>query len=281
MKLTPKETARIAHESESKTQFCNIAGKSKDAIAIWETIEKRRAMKPYVFDRWKECAKAVRSIARKRNLRNALPCSTYSMGGETDLMVAGIMTACTIDTRKEYAKRCTWKAQHGWIEIHLNPSEFRRAWNIHSVLTICDNPANLQIGKIVPASWFELQGRKQHEEIERVNGFLVRLSGGNIFHASTQEEAKERLEQERKAQRQAEQKAKEEKQTIKALETLKLSFDDSLKAGNCKAGTLQFIHKHGLSESATYTVKQLIKIGADERERILKIARWKARQAEA
>jgi hypothetical protein len=193
-------------------------------------------------------------INRLRQIAKNLPDEGYSMGSKI-LVTVGKGKHCLIgqdDRTSEYAHSCKYSATHGRVVLHLKAEELRYTRVIANLVTyIYPN----QKSKIKKCYWYVGYGSKSHFELKKKEGFI--FAG---FHAETKEQAK--LGGERNIQYQKDQSKKVENFN-KALR-LQYSFEDSLKSGNCEAGTRAFILRLGLDSTKKYRGKFLLELAKEK-----------------
>lgn len=158
----------------------------------------------------------------------------------------GKFTACYADKNgivvdedfERYSGRCKY-----WKITRSFTLKIRKGWHLYCIgglLTfIKGNKINRQG---MACEWIE-QG-KQITDVKTVSGFLVR---GEHIEAKTLKQA-QAINEEHRAMQLArvlnERKRVERRAEQKANGTLRITFQDSLKAGNCRPGTSEFKHKY-------------------------------------
>ena len=177
-------------------------------------------------------------------LAKCLPDEGYSMGSVVNLRVGH--KTYTNDRRKYYSNSCKYKELHGRVDVYISPNEFRYAHAIGGLLTII-YPQKSKVKKCV---WFEGHGNKQHFEIKRVQGWIY---GG--YHSTDKKMALERgtglIERSLLAEKR--------EMSIAKAKRRQYTFQDSLEAGNCEAGTRAFILRLGLKSDRKYRGEFLLK----------------------
>lgn len=159
----------------------------------------------------------------------------YSMGDYKTIKIKNKNVYFAVNNTEEYAKSCSWKAQHGRIEIELTLSEFRAIEIIHGVPTI-----RKKDNKCI---YFQSSGSKFKYQVKRINGYLYKDS-----HAPTLEEA---------------QKIQALKDRELLLHTKFVGFEHLRKIGACQAGILNFCSRFGLNPEHGYSVSYLKQIAPE------------------
>ena len=184
-------------------------------------------------------------ISRKAiKLARCLSDEGYAMGSVVNLHVG--KTTYTDDRRKYYSNSCRYKENHGRVDVYISVEEFRYAYAIGGLLTIIFP----QKSKVKKCTWFEGHGNKQHFEIKRVQGWIY---GG--YHSIDKKKALVRGTELIERMLIAE---KQEKAIAKAKRR-QYTFQDSLDAGNCEAGTRAFVLRLGLKSDRKYRGEYLLK----------------------
>lgn len=167
-----------------------------------------------------------------------LPDEGYSMGSKITVTCKGLLGMD--DRRDYYSKSCKYSETHGSVFLRLTPEELRNTKVIGNLVTYIYPD---QKRKIKKCYWYSSEGRKQHFNLTKVEGFLY--CG---YHSLTREGAKiggtRILEYEKEQRRKV-------ANFNKALR-LQYSFQDSLKAGNCEAGTRAFVLRLQLDINKKY-----------------------------
>ena len=184
-------------------------------------------------------------IAKKATkLVNCIPDEGYSMGSIVNLHVG--KTTYKDDRRRYYSNSCRYKENHGRVDAYISAEEFRYAYAIGGLLTIIYP----QKSKVKKCTWFEGHGNKQYFEIKRVQGWIY---GG--YHSIDKKRALQRGTELIEKMLLAE---KREKAIAKAKRR-QYTFQDSLDAGNCEAGTRAFVLRLGLKSNRKYRGEFLLK----------------------
>jgi hypothetical protein len=189
-------------------------------------------------------------INRLYQISKNLPDEGYSMGSR--VVVSVLKFRASDDRTSEYANSCKYRASHGSVYLNLTPAEFRYTKVIANLVTyIYPN----QKSKIQKCYWYVRSGYKSAFRLVKQEGFIY--AG---FHATTKEQAK--AGGERNIQYQKEQARKAENHA-KALR-LQYSFQDSLNAGNCEAGTRAFSLRLGLNSTKKYRGSFLLNLAKEK-----------------
>lgn len=185
--------------------------------------------------------------AKAVKLLNAIPDEGYSMGSIVNLTIGSpVVKKFRQDRTSEYAKSSKFRAVHGSVDLCISVKDFRFARNIGGILTVIYP----QKSKVKKCFWFEGIGAKQYFKLVRVDGYIF-----EGFHAKTKQKA---LEGGNKIIEKRKQDEKSQKAFNRALRR-QYSFNDSLLAGNCEAGTRAFILRLHLDSTKKYRGSFLIK----------------------
>ena len=176
---------------------------------------------------------------RLNEIASALPCSGHSMGEYKKVIFNKLEgNDNRLDT---YAKSCTYNPTYGYVAIKLTGNELRHTYVIGGLLTIK--------GKKVKKDCYAVKtlqgiGSKQHLKLIWKDCYLYQ--NYHFDHISEYEQVKQRLKDKEKAILETKRKAKLfAKLRTKALE-LFYGIEHSYQAGNCKAGTENFIKNAGI-----------------------------------
>ena len=185
--------------------------------------------------------------AKADPLLNAIPDEGYSMGSIVNLTIGSpTVKKFRQDRTSEYSKSSKFRAVHGSVNLCISVKDFRFAQNIGGILTVIYP----QKSKVKKCFWFEGRGAKQYFELVKVDGYIF-----EGFHAKTKQKALEGGNKIIEKRKQAE---KSQKAFNKAMRR-QYSFNDSLLAGNCEAGTRAFILRLHLDSTKKYRGSFLIK----------------------
>lgn len=196
-----------------------------------------------------------------KNIADYLPSSGYSMG-ERKKVICGKFSQ-TVDHRSFYSGKYSGSENHGYVEFVTNYKEVRNIQVIGGLVTyIYKN----QKGKLKKCWWLDANNAKNHFKMIKVEGYLYAdyhstnkekaIEGGKRSEQLKKEAARQKKEYESK-------KAALQKAYNKALRK-QYSFDDSIKAGNCVAGTKAFIIRLQLDESKKYRGKYLLDLAKEK-----------------
>jgi hypothetical protein len=204
-------------------------------------------------------------INRLRQIAKNLPDEGYSMGSAVYASLVSKTVKSKYSSNPKtllsiydnrclnYAKSCRYKKPtHGQVFLDLTIKELINTKVIANLVTyIYPNQKN----KVQKCYWYVRSGYKSAFRLVKQEGFI--FAG---FHATTPEQAK--AGGERNIQYQKEQAKKAENYT-KALR-LQYSFQDSLNAGNCEAGTRAFILRLGLNSTKKYRGAFLLSLAKEK-----------------
>lgn len=190
------------------------------------------------------CDKLIKQ--RLYEIAKALPDEGYSMGSFVRARISNTFFV-TDDRTEEYSRGCKYKANHGSVELKITFSELRNIQVIGGLVTyIYPN----QKSKVKKCYWYRGLGCKQNFQLKKENGFIY--AG---FHAIDKNTAK--LGGEANVRREKEKIILEKK--FKKATRMQYSFQDSLNAGNCEAGTRAFALRLNLNTERTYRGTFLLK----------------------
>jgi len=169
-----------------------------------------------------------------------LPDSGYSMG-EYKRIIVGKTFVSYYNNTSEYAKSSKYKAKHGYTNAHLTFKDARQLQIIGGLITIVGELVGNGLRK---AEWFE-KGVKYSETPSRITGYIA---GDYHFTAPNIKAAKQKAKEyyDNKRQQVLKLKADEKKKKLIAAALQRkdkvtwVSLEDSIKAGNCMAGTKNF-----------------------------------------
>lgn len=172
-----------------------------------------------------------------------------------------------------YSKKCFYRKK----DLHIQTT-IPTAWNtITKGMKITDGMLNLdlqQVGDNVwKAVWVE-QGRSA-DSLNSVSGYICKdAASGEYAHGDTENEARITLKRRLSGRRSVETKKRHEKQIKDALALIRtrletgnsngesnvvVSIQDSFKAGNCPAGTRDWVNRY-FAGRETATIAEIIKI---------------------
>ncbi len=194
------------------------------------------------------CGKLINR--RGDELVRSLPDEGYSMGSMVSLHVNKYLRF-SHDRTWSYAKSCKYRPTHGSVRLSLTFDEFKRAQVIGGVLTILPK-TNRKLKKV---EWFEGKGSKQYFQLQRVQGWLY-----EGYHSTNKERAIEGGNRNIELRKLQEAKQKAYRKALRRSYT----FLDSLRAGNCSAGTKAFILRCGLDERREYRGTFLVRVAKEK-----------------
>lgn len=204
-----------------------------------------------------------RSLVKNRlkTIAEALPDDEMSMGSKYTVNFAGVFGIS--DLRKEYAKSCSYTAKH---HEYLITIDLQTLVNMQVVGGLATYIYPGQKSRVKKCWWYSGAGKKGNFTIEKKEGFLY--AG---FHHTDKKWAIAGGERNIIAQKEAERREKEEikiktqwdKDYKKALKR-QYSFNDSLKSGNCEAGTRAFILRCRLNSEMKYRGGFLLKTATEK-----------------
>jgi hypothetical protein len=237
-----KKAASLVAKLSAKTAL--LKAKS-EGIEVFNIVSKK-------LDRAKkEPEKTVRQFCdnlienRLQKIANAMPDERYSMGSIVRIKCGKFEV--TDNRTEEYSKSSKFRATHGEYSYRFSPSELRNTSVIGGLVTyIYPN----QRTKVKKCYWFSGDGKKQHWQLKKVDGFIC-----GDFHSQTKHGAKDGFDRNEKRRKEHEKMQKSEAQKNKLFNKAlrkQYSYQDSLNAGNCEAGTRAFILRCGLDIDKKY-----------------------------
>lgn len=193
-------------------------------------------------------------ITRLEEIAKEMPDENYSMGSKIEVWFKGLKG--THDRRDYYSKSCKYTPNHGFVKIVLNFDELKNIRVIGGLVTyIYPN----QKRKLKKCWWYEAKGRHSSFELIKKVGYIYA-----DYHSLSKENAlkfgKEREEFRKKI---AKAEAIKSKAMAKALKQ-QYTYEDSLSAGNCEAGTRAFCLRLSLDVHKKYRGGYLLKLAAQK-----------------
>lgn len=184
-----------------------------------------------------------------RDIANHLPGTGYSMGEKKEVFCGKFSQM--YDGRYFYCGKYSGSETYGYVEFRTTYKEVRNIQVIGGLITYIYPH---QKSKLKRCWWLEASGSKQHFKLIKVEGYLYA-----DYHSTNKEKAieggkrSEQLKKEATMQKIAYNKALRKQYT----------FEDSIKAGNCIAGTRAFIIRLNLDETKKYRGKYLLDIAKE------------------
>lgn len=240
----------VKHETiESK---CNA-----EELAIYKKIVKRQKNQNTLsVSSWLQ----LMLKKKLKDIANHLPSTGYSMG-ERKNVICGKFSQ-TFDNTLRYSGKYAGSEKHGYVEFKTTYMEVRNIQIIGGLITYIYPH---QKGKLKKCWWLASSGSKQHFKLIKVEGYLYAdyhsqdkkkaIEGGKRSEQLKKEAARQKKENESK-------KIAFQKAYNKALRK-QYTFEDSIKAGNCVAGTRAFIMRLKLDETKKYRGKYLLDIAKE------------------
>ena len=236
-----KDLRKLFSYAERKTALRHCNGNAELRRAVNKHYDRKKTNTSQITVK-EFCDALISKKATK--LVKCLPDEGYSMGSIVNLHVG--KTTYKDDRRRYYSNSCKYKENHGRVDVYISAKEFRYAYAIGGLLTIIYP----QKSKVKKCTWFEGHGNKQHFVFGRVQGWIY---GG--YHSVDKERALERGTKLIERMLIVE---KHEKAIAKAKRR-QYTFQDSLDAGNCEAGTRAFVLRLGLDAKRKYRGEFLLK----------------------
>jgi len=214
------------------------------------------------------CRKMIRQKLYK--IAFNLPDEGYSMGGVREVHCCGVTGK--YDNSKEYARSSRYSAKHSHYSVTITPDMYRKSEVIHGIVTMPGEIFETDRDSVIrKAVWFDSNGKKQHFELVKKQGFIAQL-GSRTFHSENLETAREWVQDERKRLTERKERErlerKQKKEYERRLEEAKRKFyglKHARKAGFCESGIKRFINRNDLDESMGYRGDYLLEISSTQK----------------
>lgn len=197
---------------------------------------------------------------RLQKIAENMPDEGYSMGSNVRILCGKL--EANDDRTQEYSKSCKYRANQGGYFESIKMSELRFFHVIGGLVTFIPQ----QKSNVKKCWWYSREGKKQNWKLIKIHGFIC----GN-YHALTKKAAKEGFERAEKNRKEYEkrqilvQKIDAQKNKLFAAALRKqFTYQDSLFAGNCEAGTRAFILRCGLDINKKYRGKFLLETAKEK-----------------
>jgi len=255
--------------SLNKTNAIKHFGRSKIALkAIDEAIFR---VKSTIVNETPSFIKYIRE--KCRHFADALPSSNYSMGEEKSILCKAIggkfgeEIISYADHRSYYAKSCIFRPTHGDVFTYFKPSDIKGLFLSGGVLTRILKPITKYIFRAEIIVFHE-DCNKQH----KINGEITFHYEQSIFcrfndqeyHADNLASARIWVAEQKKYVVSQKTKHKAIKRVVTQLLKRKFVYQDSIKTGNCTAGSDAFCSRHNLNRHSTITGKDLWILAKDD-----------------
>lgn len=278
-------TKSEAKKVREMSRYCNsyetaakniLHTRSKKAVEFCKEIERRLS-----YSDWLQLSEHERTnfefLAKVRqNMKDfaaLLPSSGYSMG-ETKVVSAKGLPSGKYNNTKEYARSSGYRARHGEIYAKIPVEYAVKGQILGGLITILGKKVR---GEIYHCKWLTITSVKkygQETEVREEKGYGFYHTDEYFYHTSTYADAsalkktyKLHCLQQRISKRVQKIKMAVEKMDYdllraavgkKSLERL-YSFDDSIAAGNCEAGTLNFFRLCGYDREGKATGADIVR----------------------
>lgn len=177
----------------------------------------------------------------------------YSMGDYKELHINGSMfLSCS--TCRDYAKTCRFKPTHGSVIINLSLKELRSLVNIGGIWTIVGKRTS-ESKKVFRCKVLTELGSKGSYRVVMESMYLT-----SDYHAPSIEECLLWRDQMVSRMRSRRTHANQERELLTKVKTMFVSFEDSLKVGNCEIGSEKFCNRHGLDKTHGYRLDYLLSL---------------------
>jgi hypothetical protein len=250
--MTKPNNLREIAELSAKVKDLRSAAKRRDLLPQYHEyvlLQVKRIAKNAPIPSVREWLKEKR-IQKLENLAYGLPDPGYSMGStrRVDIVsVSGNVIASGIySNESSYSGRASrFHTAHGKVLLRLSVKDFLHTKMIGGMVTVVNRRITPGVYDI---TFFKGQNAKQFFELKETYGFLIKgrhVAFENMI--STLEEIHQR-----KAQRIARVLLERNKMKLQIiakeipLSQIFVTVEDSLSAGNCEPGTLQFARREGL-----------------------------------
>lgn len=250
----------------SISAYIRKKGRCKETMALVAAFEK--SLQREKNKKEAPSPEQARILANITNIAKTLPASGYSMGETKTLYLSKGRFSATIDCREYYARSCSYRPTHGEVSVVISPRDLIGVRVRGGLPTRIVGSYSKDIRK---CEWIEWQtesyrGKVTSVSIKWVKGYLVRG-----WHTTSLQAAKEKLlackESEKKAAAAMKGKEKEFKRILKT----DICFEDSVKAGNCRPGTIAFCRSQGLRIDSLIKGKELLSLA--DKDSLFYIAR--------
>lgn len=264
-KTLSADLKKYNHKADILRRF----GRSEIVINLVELIEKRKEnaeKMPFEFEIEKKLKSNLQKIAQY------MPASGHSMG---EMKIAECLKySGDFDNCREYARRCKYKAVHGEVHarIPLNfatgnlqvdgcliQKELKKISKNISVVEIADFKVDgLRFTETATFSTKKTYFAKVASYSKHCDTLLEARSFTK--YAKTQIKDEMRVKKEKEKNEQA-----KRADFLRRIANQKFCFNSSLRAGNCKPGTISFCRMNGLKLSSILTGRALLKRFADNK----------------
>lgn len=190
-------------------------------------------------------------------LAEYLPTSGYKMGEMKYIHLNNKFLTGSHNATREYGY-WSYRANHGRVEVTLNNS-YRNAQIIGGVITLIK--CKTKYNGVYQAEWLDFE--KCAKYIKSSGDIKVKIVHGYIyktFHATKLSEIFDFKNRERILDKNRKKAEKNRKKAEKKALNKMYKLSDSLSAGNCRVGSLNFCRRFGLDENKEYKGKYLISL---------------------
>ncbi|HET8963755.1 MAG TPA: hypothetical protein VFM99_07655 [Chitinophagales bacterium] len=161
-----------------------------------------------------------------------LPASLYSMGEMKIIYISGIEIS-RYNNCQEY-RGGKWKARHGLMKVNLSVSEAKNTNIVGGIITVTGE----LVGRGLRAAKWITKAEGCYDGIEWINGYVA---GDYHFTANSVSNAKDIAKRYYAEKRERELKERHNAAALKRSDKKTwVSYEDSLKGGNCSSGTNNF-----------------------------------------
>ena len=255
---TYEKAAKIsAKYVKIETAVKNCNGNSELIAIVQKMFD--RAKKHHEITVKQFCDELIKG--RLQKIAKAMPDEGYSMGSNIRILCSKFEAR---DNRtQEYARSSNYRAVHGGYFYRFTPSEIRNIQVIGGLVTYIYPNQRVKVKKCF---WFSGEGKKQHWQLTKVEGFIC-----GDYHSNTKDGAKEGFERNEKRRKEAEKRqilakkteAQKAKLFAKALRK-QYSYQDSINAGNCENGTKAFVLRLQIDLNKKYRGKYLLDLAKEK-----------------
>lgn len=248
------------------TKVYNIFGRSKETgkyLALCKKRKQRENLKKDALPPEKrEIVELLEAVVR------TLPASGYSMGELKTLKLTRGGYAVSADCRDSYARSCRWRPTHGDITVVISPRDLTGVRVRGGLPTRITGSYSKDIRK---CEWIEWQTETYRGKVTSVypkwiKGYLVRG-----WHTTSLQAAKEKLASCKESEKKVAAAMKGKEKEFKRILKTDICFEDSVKAGNCRPGTIAFCRSQGLRIDSLIKGKELLSLA--DKDSLFYIAR--------
>ena len=266
-----KDIFKAAKEGINKTAIFKKFGRSKEVQAATEKAIFRANNTPCTPEEQLNTLKKD-TLKKFAGYASTLPASGYSMGETKDFFVkVGNETICVSksDTTQTYAKSCKYKPTWGYVKVVVSLSEVKDTFLNGGLITLITGKTKYKDifhAKYILWKYDVYRGKMVVASLkpEWIDCFFTPLYEG--YHGLTIADCQQYIIDRAPS---PEQKKYERKNIKKAAQIFKdvleheFVYTDSIKSGNCTAGSDAFCQRHNLTRKSTLKGAILLRIAKE------------------